>query len=151
MASATAIGKSFMRGAKEAAAKLRKVADQFPDRVAKALYEEAQIEMTEAKKRTPVAIPSWYIAQGYGKYRGVPGALRASGRVAEPVRGPGRKISVTLSFGGASAGYAIYVHEVPDLQHPVGQDHYLSSVLDESRPHMLGRIAERVRLDKERE
>lgn len=140
------IFKAALGGIKEMRKRLSKIADQFPDKVAAALYQEAQIEMTEAKKRCPVAVPSWYLAQGYGRYRGVPGSLRASGRVAEPVRGPGRHISCELSFGGAAAGYAIYVHEIEDNYHPVGQWKYLESVINESRPHMPARIA--ARLDK---
>lgn len=136
-----------MKGLNEMRATLKKIAAKFPDRVAAALYQEAQIEMTESKRRTPVAIPSWYIAQGYGKYQGVPGALRSSALVAKPVRS-GNNISVTLSFGGAAAPYAIYVHEVMDSVHPVGQAKFLESVLDESRSYMAGRIAKRVDLNK---
>lgn len=123
-------GKMF--GAKEMIAKLKQIADRFPDRVAAAIYREAQIEMTESKRRVPVKT----------------GVLRASGFVAEPER-HGRNISVTLSYGGAADAYAIIVHENPDAFHKNGQWKYLESVLNESRPYMLGRIAKRIQLDRE--
>jgi len=117
-------------------ATLKKIAEKFPDHVAAAIYQEAQIEMTEAKRRTPVEH----------------GFLRASGHVAEPVR-EGKRISVTLSFGGASAPYAVYVHENLEANHASppyggGQAKFLESVLNESRPHMAQRIANRVHFNK---
>lgn len=127
-----------VRGAKEMTALLRNIARKFPDRVAAAMYREAQIEMTEAKRRTPVDV-----SDGAPH----PGQLRASGRVHKPERGRGRAISVTMSFGGGAVDYAVYVHENPDAFHKVGQWKYLESVLNESRSSMGARIAERVRLD----
>jgi len=127
-----------MRGVNEMIRTIRQIADKFPDRVAQALYLEAQIEMTEAKRRTPVDVTP---------HAPHPGQLRASGYVEEPVR-HGRNISVTMAFGGAAVDYAIYVHENPDAHHVVGQWKYLESVINESRPHMLGRIARRIHLDK---
>ena len=127
-------------GAEAVAATLKRVARAFPDHVAAALYQEAQIEMTEAKRRTPVDITP---------NAPHPGQLRASGRVAEPER-KGNDISVTLSFGGAAVDYAVYVHENPDAEHPVGQWKYLESVLNESRSFMGGRLARRIDLNKMR-
>lgn len=134
-----------LKGAKEMTSFIRKVAAKFPDKVEAALYQEAQVDMTESKRRCPVAIPAWYIAEGYGKYRGNPGTLRGSGRVSEPVR-TWRKISVTLSYGGAAIQYAVFVHEILTNRHPVGQAKYLESVINESRATMAGRVA--ARLDK---
>ena len=125
---------SGMRGVAEMRSLLQKIAAKFPDRVAAAIYQEAQIEMTEAKRRTPVDT----------------GTLRASGFVAEPER-HGRNISVTLSFGGAAETYAIYVHENLEAFHKVGQAKFLESTLDESRPFMAARIAKRVDLNKMKE
>lgn len=119
-------------GVTEMRNQLRKLATNFPDRVGAALYQEAQIEMTEAKRRTPVEF----------------GTLRASGFVDFPVR-RARNISVTLSFGGAASAYAIYVHENLEALHPRGgQAKFLESVLNESRSHMAARIARRVNLNK---
>jgi len=127
-----------IRGAKEMIATLRKIADKFPDRVGAAIYQEAQIEMTEAKRRTPVDVT---------ENAPHPGQLRASGHVAEPVR-EGRNISVTLSFGGAAKDYAIYVHEMLENFHKIGQAKYLESVLNESRAYMAARIARRIDLNR---
>jgi hypothetical protein len=58
--------------------------------------------------------------------RGVPvdtGALRASGRVTGPT-GLGEP-RVRLSFGGASAPYALRQHEDLTLRHKVGEARYL--------------------------
>lgn len=85
-----------MKGTGEMIAKLKQIAEKFPDRVAAAIYQEAQIIMTESKRRCPVASDG--------------GVLRASGLVAEPIR-RGRNISVLLSYGGAADAYAIAVHE----------------------------------------
>lgn len=134
--------RGHMRGVAEMRAKLRQIANKFPDRVASAIYMEAQIEMTEAKRRTPVDVN-----YAHGRIPPHPGQLRASGLVARPVR-EGRNISVTMSFGGAAQDYAIHVHENPDALHPVGQWKYLESVLDESQPHMAARISRRVHLDR---
>ena len=55
---------------------------------------------------------------------GVPkddGPLKASGRV----QGPDPFGGVELTFGGASAPYALYQHEVEDLNHRLGEARYL--------------------------
>lgn len=121
-----------LRGVDAMRAKIRKIAANLPNKVGAALYREAEIEMTESKKRVPVDT----------------GTLRASGMVSEPVKENGQ-ISVTLSYGGAAKDYAIPVHENLEAFHPVGQAKYLESVLNESRPHMLERLANRLDLGKE--
>ena len=130
------------RGVEEMRAKLRRVQQRYPDRIGAALYAEGQIEMTEAKRRTPVWNTERPVPKGV-----VPGALRASGVVSPPQR-EGRRIFVRLSFGGAAVNYAVYVHEDPDAFHQTGQWKYLESVLDESRPHMAGRIGRRIHLGR---
>ena len=131
-----------VRGASQIIAKIRALAKQFPDDVSKALYQEAQIEMTESKKRCPVSpTPA---PKGV-----VPGTLRASGTVWPPQR-EGTRIFVMLSYGGAADAYAVPQHERTDYHHTTGQCFYLSSVLNESRPHMLARIGARVHLNKAR-
>ena len=92
---------AYLRGANEAVAKLKAMAAKFPDVVAASLYKRAQIIMTESKRRCPVASDG--------------GQLRASGRVALPVR-DGRKISVQMSYGPMA--YAIAVHETPSEHDP---------------------------------
>ena len=125
--------KAKLLGAKEMVNTIKKIAQKFPDRCAAALYQEAQIEMTESKRRCPVDVTS-----GRGG-----GTLRASGHVQRPVRS-GRKISVTLAYGGAAEDYAIIQHEELDYHHEVGQAKYLESVLNESAPHMAARVARRL-------
>lgn len=78
-------------------ARLKTFALKYPKKVASALYVEAQIIMTESKKRTPVAPDG--------------GTLRSSGMVSKPDIQPGGNMSVTLSFGGAAQAYALAVHE----------------------------------------
>lgn len=129
--------KFSLRGADKMIQKLRKVADQYPDVVAKALYQEAQIEATEMKRRTPVDTTA---------NAPHPGQLRNSIHVEEPER-KGRTISVMIATG-VEAPYAIYVHENPDAYHPVGQWKFMESVINESRSHMADRIARRIHLSK---
>jgi hypothetical protein len=108
---------------------LKALAARAPDRVGTALYLEAEIEMAEAKQRTPVDT----------------GALRASGVVSLP-EFSGRQISVSLNFGGPAAPYALVVHEDLEAHHPVGQAKYLESVIVESAPFMAARLARRLDL-----
>ena len=140
-----------MKGAPEMIAKLKEVQARFPDRVAAALYQEAQLILTEAKRRTPVAKDG--------------GTLRASGQVHPPVRSDGN-ISVTISFGGAADAYAIAVHETISEHDPPSWtimyerggliswtsqgtgSHFLSSVIDERMPEMNARLAARLHFDK---
>lgn len=103
------------------------LANKFPDKVAIAIYQEAQIEMTESKRRVPVDT----------------GLLRSTGFVNQPERA-GRDISVTLGYG---TDYAVHVHEDVEAFHPVGEAKYLESVLNESRDHMASRIARRIHFD----
>ena len=129
-----------MRGGKEMIDRIKKIARDNPRRVGAALYQEGQIEMTEAKKRTPVSpTPA---PKGV-----VPGTLRASGRVSEPEY-KGRDIIVTLSFGGAAEDYALVQHERLDYHHTTGQAKYLESVLNESRSFMNARLAARLHFSK---
>lgn len=116
---------------------IRRVAQKFPDKVAVALYQEAQIEMTESKRRCPVDTTP---------HAPHPGQLRASGKVHPPER-RGKNITVTMSY---DTYYAVYVHEILDNFHPVGQAKYLESVLNESAPYMSARIARRINLNEEK-
>lgn len=69
---------------------------EMPNLIAKALREEAELTMTDAKKLCPV----------------MTGALRASGYVY--VRSVvGRTVEAVAGFGGAAAPYALAVHENP--------------------------------------
>lgn len=123
---------------------IKKVAEKFPDTVAAALYKEAQIEVTEMKKRTPVDTrPN----ASYPHQRAPhPGQLRNSIHAEKPER-HGKTIGITIATG-KEAPYAVFVHEDPDAHHYVGEWKFMESVLRESQPHMARRIAARIDLNK---
>jgi hypothetical protein len=85
-----------LRGEQAMIAKLRRLAAEEPQKVGRALFEEGEDIMREAKRITPVET----------------GTLRGSGHVELPKTDMGG-VSVELGFGGAAAPYAIYVHEIP--------------------------------------
>ena len=105
---------------------LQDLALKFAHRVEPALRAEAEIEMAEAKRRTPVAT----------------GALRASGHVEVTVSG--RDAEARLRFGGPSAPYSVFVHENLRAYHRVGQAKFLESTLMESKRFMAARLARRI-------
>lgn len=107
--------------------RLAQLARRYGNAAGRALRAEAEIEMTEAKKRTPVDT----------------GALRGSGHVTGPSIS-GRDISVELKFGGPAAPYAVRVHEDLQAFHQVGQAKFLESVLNESAPYLRARVAARI-------
>jgi hypothetical protein len=99
------------------------------DKAEAALSQVAEQEMTESKKRVPVDT----------------GTLRDSGHVQQPER-DAEGISVTMGYGGAAEDYAIVQHENLEFHHKVGQAKFLESVLQESAPYLLERIAKRIKL-----
>jgi hypothetical protein len=113
---------------------------RFPREVKKALREEMEVEKKEVVARTPIDT----------------GALRASIKVLEPTKDI-KSYSVTIIAGGDNVNpksgkttkeYAIDVHENPDAYHPVGQWKYLESVIRESAPYMVRRVANRIEMRK---
>lgn len=72
--------------------------------VEKAVFTEANTVLNESKKIVPVAT----------------GALRASGKVDPPATDDGVTL-VEISYGGAAAPYALYVHEIPEYRHAAGK------------------------------
>jgi hypothetical protein len=138
-----------VKGAPEMIAKLQAIAKELPLRLASAMYVEAQIEMTESKKRCPVAPGG--------------GTLRASGFVTRPEI-TNRLITVTLSYGGAADAYALAVHEHLSSHSPYSWQRaesegsgvhwstagtgpkFLESVLNESQATMAERLAQRLQL-----
>jgi len=102
-----------------------------PDRFAKALYQEAQIELKEIIKETPVDT----------------GALRATLVLEGPFR-EGRRIWVVVSAGGPSVTYAFIVHEDTEAFHKVGGAKYIERPLRESAPFLAERIAKRIDLNR---
>lgn len=61
-----------------------------------ALFDEATVVLNESKKQVPYEF----------------GTLMNSGRVERP-EVSGAEMSVDITYGGAAAGYALYVHEIP--------------------------------------
>ena len=125
-------GGARLVGTKEMKETLVRLSRRFPQKAGAALRAEAEIEMKEAKRRTPVDT----------------GVLRNSGRV--DVEKSGRVIRASLSFGGAASAYAVRVHEDTEVWHRVGQAKYLESVLNESAPFLMDRVARRLLADQER-
>lgn len=117
---------------REVQQKLDLFARIFPMEAGAALFAEAEIEMTESKRRTPVDT----------------GALRSTGFVKPPYFSSDHNITVVLGFGGPAAPYALIVHEDMEAFHKVGQAKYLESTLMESRPFIAQRIANRLQLDR---
>lgn len=70
----------------------------------KAVFTEANTVLNESKKIVPVAT----------------GNLRSSGRVEKP-KSTETETSVEITYGGAAAPYAIYVHEIPHYRHAAGK------------------------------
>ena len=127
----------MLKGVNEMIFKLKQFAAKYPDHVLAALYQEAQIEVTEMKKRTPVD------TRPNAPH---PGNLRNSIHVLRPEQ-KGKTMSVEIATG-AEAPYAIYVHENPDAFHPIGEWKFMESVLNESRPFMGERIARRIHFSR---
>lgn len=85
-----------IRGFKELTARLSRAPGKGHRALAKALYVEGQGLLHDTLPHVPVDL----------------GALRASGEVSLPtIVGP--LIEVEVGFGGPTAPYAIYVHEIP--------------------------------------
>ena len=115
-------------GIDQVARRLLSVAAAIPVRAGAALFQEAQIERAESMRRTPVDTS----------------ALRGSHEVIGPMY-RGRDISVSIQVGGAAAPYAIPVHENLEAFHPKGgQAKFLESTINESRPHIVARVARRM-------
>jgi len=72
--------------------------------LARAVYAEATTVLNESKKIVPVD----------------DGFLKNSGKVEAPKISP-KETSVEVTYGGAAAPYALYVHEDPEAQHAAGK------------------------------
>lgn len=109
--------------------KVQKVLDglgsKAPQAMGGAMWREATNIMTSAKAITPVDT----------------GVLKGSGHVQLP-KVSGNEVSVTLGFGGAASGYAIYVHEILTSRHkPPTQAKYLEQPLMAAASGMGIRLA----------
>lgn len=91
-----------LKGTRAMQRKIERIARDFPNKVEQSLRVEAELVMTDSKKNfVPVDL----------------GTLRSSGHVGSVERA-GRDLSVTLDYGGASAPYALAVHEHPSTHSP---------------------------------
>jgi hypothetical protein len=129
-----------LMGGKEMIKVIKDIAKKFPDDVAKAMFQEAQVEVTEMKKRCPVDV---------SPNAPHPGNLRASIHAERPERN-GRTL-IQIFATGVQAPYAIYVHEDPDAHHEIGEWKFMESVINESAPYFLQRIGTRVSFNKHKD
>jgi len=112
---------------------------RFPNEVAAALKQEAELTMTESKREVPVDT----------------GSLRNSGFVEEP-RINGKQISVKLGYGGVATKvnpkngevtttYAVIVHEDLSAHHAVGNAKFLENPIKRRREKLMQNINLRVK------
>lgn len=123
--------KASSKGAAEMRERLKALASSVPEQIARAVYQETQVEATESKKRCPVD----------------KGTLRGTIHVEGPFR-DGSRVWALIVAGGPAAPYAIYVHEDLEALHTVGQAKFIESVILESRPYLAARIARRIELNR---
>lgn len=155
---------SKIKGAREMRDRLKKLAARYPKRVSQALYIEAQIIMTEAKKRCPVAPDGGTLrASGFVHKPEYDGVASIGPAVLQSAAGFHGKWSVTLSFGGAADAYALAVHEHLSEHSPwpwvvaemTGRGihwnaagtgpKFLERPINEARPHLAQRIGNRIK------
>jgi hypothetical protein len=117
-------------GANEIAKRMRRIAKEMPDVLLKASIAEANIELTEMRRRTPVEF----------------GPLRAS--LTMTAKREGTQVTIEFGAGGPSAPYAIYVHERTELFHRIGEAKFIERPLKEAAPHWNERIARRINLSR---
>jgi hypothetical protein len=105
----------------------------LPAQLARALHNEANQTMAEAKLITPV-----------GQYsvgsKKVGGTLRDSGFVDEP-QISGTTIEVPLGFGGAAEAYALVQHEHTEYHHDVGEAKFLEKPMLQHASGLAERLA----------
>lgn len=121
------------RGQSEMFANTKRYSAAFPNRLGQSIYRQLNIDVKEMKKRTPV----------------LSGDLRDSEHVTEPeIQGQVVKCSVVcgVTDAGEDLLYARKQHFDLELNHPNGgQAYFMTSVLNESSPHMAERIAQDMR------
>jgi len=121
---------------------LDKLAKVFPGHVDKAIVIEAEIIMTRSKRD--------FVPINFG-------VLRSSGHVEDPKR-RGDIVTIDMVYGGASAPYALAIHEHPSTHsppswrgttvtfHPSGRGpKYLEKPFKQSINGMAGRVAKTVK------
>ena len=117
-----------IKGIKEVKKRLKEYPFRTLKALGKALYEESQVILGESKKQCPVDT----------------GTLRSTGHVDEP-KYTRSSVDIQIGYGGASAPYAIYVHERLDLRHKVGKAKFLEDPVKEALPKLPSSISERMK------
>jgi hypothetical protein len=120
-----------VKGVKNVKARLEKFRKALILQAGRALVEEAQVEQKESMKRTPV----------------LTGALRASHETSD-FKLTRNTIEVSIKVGGASAPYAVAVHEDLEAWHRTGEAKFLENTIKESAPHMASRVSRRLHMNK---
>lgn len=111
-------------------ARLRKMRDEVPKALDRALYQEAQAIFRKSQKIVPVQY----------------GFLRASGVVEMPVNH-----EVVIGYGGPAAPYAIHVHENPEARHKPGKSYkFLEIPFMEAIGGMEARLAKAIEQDEQK-
>jgi len=112
--------------------RLRALADGVPEEFCRASEEEVNaVETPESARKTPVAT----------------GELKSTVSTI-PAEKQGTSIITGVQAGGPDTQYAFWVHEDPEADHPVGQDHFISSTINEGAGSIGKRIANRIVLEK---
>jgi hypothetical protein len=123
---------SRVLGVVEMKARVAAINAAMAHKIAGALTLEAEAIMATSKMLAPVDT----------------GVMRQSGFVGAPTSS-GTTHSIELGYGGAAAGYVIYVHEDLSKRHAAPtQAKFLEQPLREAAPHLLENIALRIALDK---
>lgn len=98
-----------------------------PKYLEQALTSEANVVLNQSKQIVPYRF----------------GALKTSGRVERPnVSGDG--IEVEITYGGPSASYAVYVHEIPKNYNHGKQYKYLETPARAHAPVFTRKVKERL-------
>jgi hypothetical protein len=120
-------------------ARLKKMQNQAPTALDRALYAEGLGIFRQSQKIVPVG------PIGDPTYKGAPGTLRASGVVEGPTNG-----EVLIGYGGPAAPYAIYVHEDPKARHKPGKSYkFLEIPFNEAVPKMEQNLARAIETELE--
>jgi hypothetical protein len=121
-------------GADEFSRKIRALAQAFPDIAARALAEEATLELADAVAHTPIG--------GLGDRHA--GQLRESGHITPFTDPSGMSVAISFNTPYAVAEHQKYYH------HPRGGHRlYLLRVMEAAKPYLLENVGHRIQADLE--
>lgn len=131
-----------LKGLVEMKGRLLKFAQQYPQVMAEALYDELnEVELPESNRRIP---KDTHAAEESGTVLGPEvrrGMIRAT--IAYATRG-----ETNPKTGQEVADYIIPLHENLDAFHPNGEAKFLESTLNESERYLGARLARRAGVEK---